>query len=281
MAAMQAGEMDWLEAPSPDLLSLAKGRADLTVSTLDRNGTCVLLRFNALHPPFDDVAVRRAVLHAVRQDDYMQAMVGPGRYRECKAFFPCGTPLSSGAGGEAMDGRLDAARAMLRASGYDGRKVVIISPSDQPLLPALGDVTADLLRRMGMAVDLVVTDWGTVLSRRASQKPPSEGGWNIFHTTAVSPEFSSPASHLALRGNGRAAWAGWPTDPEMEALRTRWFAAADPAAQRAAAADMERRAFDQVPYVPLGQIQQPTLFRTAVQDIMPASVPFFWNLRKG
>ncbi len=43
---------------------------------------------------------------------------------------------------------------------------------------------------------------------------------------------------------------------------------------------MEQEAFDQVPYVPLGQIQQPTLFRTAVRDIVPASAPFFWNLRK-
>jgi peptide/nickel transport system substrate-binding protein len=280
MAAMRAGEMDWLEAPSPDLLPLVAGRADLTVSTLDKNGTYVFLRFNSLHPPFDDVAVRRAVLHAVRQDDYMQAMVGPGRYRECKAFFPCGTPLSTGAGSEAMDERLDAARAMLKASGYDGRKVVVISLSDQPMLPALGDVTADLLKRLGMAVELVVTDWGTVLSRRASQKPPSEGGWNVFHTTAVSSEFISPASHLALRGNGRSAWPGWPTDPEMEELRTRWFAAPDPAAQRVIAAGMERRAFDQVPYVPLGQIQQPTLFRTAVRDIVPASAPFFWGLHK-
>ncbi len=54
-----------------------------------------------------------------------------------------------------MDGNLDAARAMLKASRYDGRKVVIISPSDQPLLAPLGEVTADLLKRLGMQVDLV------------------------------------------------------------------------------------------------------------------------------
>ena len=60
----------------------------------------------------------------------------------------------------------------------------------------------------------------------------------------------------------------------------RWFAAPDLAAQRIVAAEMERRAFDQVPYIPLGQIMQPTLFRTAVQGIVPASAPLFWNLRK-
>ena len=281
VAAMQTGQMDWLEAPTPDLLPLVAKQPGLTVSTLDPIGTYVLLRFNELYPPFDDVAVRRAVLHAVNQTDYLQAMVGdPARYRECKAFFPCGTPLSTGAGSAAMDGKLDEAKAMLKASRYDGRKVVVISPSDQPLLAPLGEVTADLLTRLGMTVDLVVTDWGTVLSRRASQKPPEDGGWNIFHTTAVAPEFMSPASHLALRGNGKAAWSGWPTDPKMEQLRTQWFAAPDLAAEREIAAAMEQEAFDQVPYVPLGQIKQPTLYRSGVTDIVPASAPFFWGLKK-
>ncbi len=281
IAAMQQGEMDWLESPTPDLLPVVAGRRDLVVTTLDPVGTYVLLRFNSLQPPFDDVAARRAVLHAVNQDDYMLAMVGdPKRYRECKAFFPCGTPLSSGVGSAAMDGKLDEARSILKASKYDGRKIVILSPSDQPLLSPLGAVTADLLTKIGMQVDLVSTDWGTLLARRASQKPVDEGGWNIFHTTAVAPEFMSPASHLALRGNGASAWAGWPTDAKIEALRTEWFGAPNLAVERTIAAEMEQRAFDQVPYVPLGQIQQPTLYNSAVQGIVSASAPLFWNLRK-
>ncbi len=281
IAALQTGQMDWLEAPSPDLLPLLARQADVTVSTLDPLGTYVLMRFNSLVPPFDDPAVRRAVLLAVNQDDYMQAMVGdPSRYRECKAFFPCGTPLSTGAGSDAMGGRLDAARAALKASAYDGAKVVVLSPSDQPLLAPLGPVTADLLGRIGMNVDLVVTDWGTLLARRASQKPASEGGWNIFHTTAVAAEFMSPASHLGLRGNGRAGWAGWFTDPALERLRTEWFAAGDGAAEQRLAAAMEREAFDAVPYVPLGQFQQPTAFRKTVTGLVAASAPFFWGLRK-
>ncbi len=281
IAAMQTEQMDWLEAPLPDLLPVIASQPDLKISTLDPVGTYVLMRFNDLFPPFDDVHVRRAVLHAVVQTDYLQAMVGdPARYRECKAFFPCGTPLSTGTGSSVMDGNMAEAKAVLKASSYDGRKVVIISPADQPLLGPLGDVTADLLKRLGMAVDLVATDWGSVVARRASQKPPEDGGWNIFHTTAVAPEFMSPASHLALRGNGRSGWAGWFSDPKMEALRTDWFAAPDMAAQRKMAGEMEQEGFDQVPYVPLGQIQQPTLYRTDVTDIVKAPAPFFWGLRK-
>jgi peptide/nickel transport system substrate-binding protein len=131
-----------------------------------------------------------------------------------------------------------------------------------------------------MQVDLVTTDWGTLLARRASQKPAEQGGWNIFHTTAVAPEFMSPASHLALRGSGKAGWAGWFSDPKMESLRDDWFAATDDAAQLRIAAAMEQEGFDQAPYVPLGQVRQPTVFRSTVSDIVPATAPLFWNLKK-
>jgi peptide/nickel transport system substrate-binding protein len=142
MSALRTGQVDWLEATSPDLLPLIAKNKDVTVTTLDPIGTYVLLRFNSLVPPFDDTAVRRAVLRAVRQEEYLQAMVGDSqRYSECKAFFPCGTPLSTGTGGAVMDGNIDEARALLKASRYDGRKVVILASADQPLLAPLGEVT--------------------------------------------------------------------------------------------------------------------------------------------
>ena len=281
VSALATGQVDWLENASADLLPILRRSNDIVVTTRDPLGIYVLLRFNALYPPFDDVRVRQAVLYALNQPDYLQAMVGdPSLFSECKAFFPCGTPLSTGAGGEAMEANLAKARDMLKASSYDGRPVVIISPTDMPFLAPLGEVTADLLRRLGMNVDLVSTDWGTVLARRASQKPPAEGGWNIFHTTAVAAEFMSPASHLALRGNGRAGWAGWFTDARLEELRTRWFAAEGEAAQKAIAAEMEREAFQSVPYVPVGTIQSPTAYRRNVQGVLPGTAPVFWNLRK-
>jgi len=281
VSALATGQVDWIENAPADLLPILRRARDVTITTRDPLGVYVLLRFNHLHPPFDDVRVRQAVLHAVNQPDYLQAMVGdPALFSECKAFFPCGTPLSTGAGGEAMEANLAKAREMLRASGYDGRKVVVISPTDMPFLAPMGDVTADLLKRLGMNVELVATDWGTVLARRASQRAPEEGGWNIFHTTAVAPEFMSPASHLALRGNGRAGWAGWFTDDRLESLRTEWFGAADEAAQKALAAAMEREAFATVPYVPIGTIQQPTAYRNTLQDVLPGTAPVFWNLRK-
>ena len=280
-AALQRGEVDWYEQPIGDLLPLLRRSRDIAVTTSTRSAAVALLRFNHLHPPFDNVRVRSAVLAAVNQPEYMQAMVGdPSIYRDCKAFFPCGTPMSSGTGNGAMLGNLDRARAMLRESGYAGQKVVIISPTDLAYVHALGLVTDDLLKRLGMTTEFIATDWGSVLTRRANMEPPDRGGWNIIHTTAVGVEFMSPAAHLALRGHGRAAWPGWPTNPTLEALRLEWIAATTVEAQRAIAARMEQEAFEAVPYVPLGQYTIPTALRRNLSGLAQSGAPFVWNLRK-
>ena len=280
-AALQRGEVDWYEQPIGDLLPVLRRSRDIEVTTYDPIGSVALLRFNHLYPPFDDVRVRRVVLAAVDQTEYMTAMVGdPTIFRECKAFFPCGTPMSTGAGGEAMVADLGRARAMLRESGYAGEKVVIISATDLAHVHAVGLITEHLLKGLGMNVEFVATDWGSVLARRANTEAPERGGWSIFHTTAVGVEFMSPAAHLALRGHGRAAWPGWPTNPTLEMLRQQWMNASSPDAQRATAARMEEEAFAAVPYVPLGQYQLPTALRRNVTGLTKASAPFVWNLRK-
>jgi peptide/nickel transport system substrate-binding protein len=68
--AMQAGEMDWWESPTFDLLSLLKNNADLRVPPPDPLGFMGCMRMNQAQPPFDNPALRRAVLAAINQDDY-------------------------------------------------------------------------------------------------------------------------------------------------------------------------------------------------------------------
>jgi peptide/nickel transport system substrate-binding protein len=248
---------------------------------VDPVGSILMLRFNHLQPPFNNPGIRRAVAMAVNQADYLQAVVGNREFfRECRSFFSCGTPLANDVGVEAMGANLDRARQMLREAGYANEPVVIISPTDIPANHQQGVVTQDLLRRMGMNVEFVATDWGTVLARRASRNPPAQGGWSIFHTWWVGPDLANPALHAPLRTHGAAAWPGWPTDEPLEALRSRFLVAATPAEQLDLARQIQARAFEVLPYVPIGQMWQPTAFRRNVQDMVPGPVPFFWSVRK-
>jgi peptide/nickel transport system substrate-binding protein len=280
-AALQTGEVDWYEQPAFDLMPLLQRARDVRIEQIDPVGSILMMRFNHLHPPFNNPAIRRAVQMAVNQRDYLEAVVGNSRYyRECKSFFSCGTPLASDEGTGAIGGDLERAKQMLREAGYANEPVIIISPTDIPANHAQSLVTQDLLKRLGMNVELVATDWGTVLARRANRNPPTQGGWNIFHTWWVGPDLANPALHAPLRTHGANAWPGWPTDATIEELRDRFLAAASPEEQKRIAVEIQKRAFEVVPYVTVGQMWQPTAFRRNVQDILPSPVPLMWNVRK-
>ena len=280
-AALQRGEVDWYEQPAYDLLPLLARNRDIVIDIIDPLGSLMMMRFNHLHPPFDKPAVRRAVLAAVNQDDYLAAVTGNPLYgRPCRSFFVCGTPTGQDQGVARMPGNLEAAKRALVEAGYASETVVIISPTDLPALHAMSLVTADLLGRLGMKVELVATDWGSVLARRGNRNPADRGGWSIFHTGWAAPDVATPVIHLPLRAHGAQAWAGWPTDPKLEELRDRFLDSKDAAEQTALVAQIQAQGFESVPFVPLGQTQAPTAYRRNVSGIARAPVPFFWGVSR-
>jgi peptide/nickel transport system substrate-binding protein len=189
--------------------------------------------------------------------------------------------MSTGAGGAAALGsNLDRARQMLREAGYAGEKVVLLAPADQPIAYNQSLVSVELLKKLGMSVDLVSTDWASFIGRRSNRGPVEQGGWSTFHTLWSGADVLNPALHPLLRSNGAAAWFGWPEDAVLEGLRDQWLATADAARQSALAAEIERRAFETVPYVPTGAIQQPMAFRRSLTGMVLAPVQFFWNMEK-
>jgi peptide/nickel transport system substrate-binding protein len=54
-------------------------------------------------------------------------------------------------------------------------------------------VQRDLFVRLGMEVEYVVSDWATLVQRRARREPPAQGGWNMFHTTWNGLDAINPA----------------------------------------------------------------------------------------
>src|SRR5258708_37695930 len=96
-AALQAGEVDWWEQPTPDWRpTLAKDRT-IVVQIDNPQGRESLMRMNHLQPPFNDVRIRRAVMMAVNQEDYMRTTFGDDTslWRTCLSEFPCGTPYET------------------------------------------------------------------------------------------------------------------------------------------------------------------------------------------
>jgi peptide/nickel transport system substrate-binding protein len=216
-AALQAGEVDWWEQVAADLRPVLRRHRDIVMERVDFGGLMAMLRLNHLHPPFDDPAIRRALLPAINQADFMTAAMGTDRalWNDGIGVFPNSSALANDEGIGVLSGprSFDAARSALRAAGYAGQPVVVPHPTDVVNNNALTLVAVDALRRAGLNAEGATSDWATVLQRRARQEPPGQGGWNALIVVFGGVDLGNPGQHPLLRANGRQAWFGWPTSP--------------------------------------------------------------------
>lgn len=283
-ALLLGGQADWLETPGAAQLPALRRNRALVVDQLDPLGSLAALRLNHLHPPFDNTAVRQAVMLAFDQADAMRAAWGSEEtlWRRLPGFFTPETPLFTEAGGEALAGPRDPERArrMIAEAGHAGARVVLLVPGDVAVLRAISQVTMVLLRELGFAVEAEVSDWATLVRRRAVRAPPSEGGWNAFHTWFSGVDTASPASYAALRASGQQAWFGWPEEPEIERLIDAWSDAETLPEQRRLAEEIQRRAFAHVMFVPAGMFYAPQAWRRSLTGLQKAPLPIFWGVAK-
>ena len=284
-AALENGEVDWWENPPNDLLPALARRRNIRIQENSRLGTLGTGVFNHLHPPFDKAAVRRIILEATSQTDFMTAAAGTDStlWRDGVGIFTPGTAMANDAGLDAIDGRkrraLPALRTALRDAGYRGERVVLMVASDQAVQVAQGAVALDVLKNLGIEVDYQMMDWGTLVQRRASKEPPDKGGWNMFITGWSGLDMTTPITNQTLRANGAKAWFGWPNLPGLQELIEAWLEAPDLTVQKRIAADLQRVAMDQVPYLPTGQYFARTASRTDLTGILLGQF-VFWNVRR-
>jgi len=283
-AALQRGEVDWWQIAEPDLVPLLKKTPGVAVGINNPLGTLGGLQFNHLHPPFNDVRARRAVQIALNQTDYMAAAFGEDStlWRTLPSFFTPNTPLYTEQGGEPLKGVRDygLARKLLAEAGYTNEPIVLLVATDVPFHKAWGEVTNDLLKRIGMTVQYTALDWGTVGQRRTRREKPSEGGWHIFDAGSPGDECTSPAGYAKLDASGDTAWFGWPKSDAVQAKISDWYSAPDLAAEKKIVGDLNQVAMEEVIYIPLGFWKNQQAWRTNLSGIVGAPFPAFWDVSK-
>jgi len=284
MAALHAGEIDWWELPPSDLVEqLARDR---NITVISQYATAMgILRFNHLHPPFSNVAVRRALLGAVDQAEAMTAVAGSDRtlWHDGIGLFPAGTPFANDAGIEVLRGPRDytVVRQALAGAGYNGETIVVVAPTDVQPIRALALVGTDQLRRGGMNVDLQEMEQAAANRKRQNQAAPDKGGWNAFFGLVDrSLPNTNPYGNPMIRADGLAAVNGWPTSPRIEALRAAWLDAGDLDEQRRICAELQMQMWQDVPYIPMGEYWQSTAYRRDLLDVLPGCFAVFWGIRR-
>jgi len=66
----------------------------------------------------------------------------------------------------------------------------------------------------------------------------------------------------------------------MEVLTRRFVETTDPQQQDALVLEIQKRAFDQVPYVPIGSFQIRKAYRKDLVGMVEGTAPYFWNVRR-
>jgi peptide/nickel transport system substrate-binding protein len=272
--ALQAGEVDWLENVSYDLVGQLAGNPDLTVRPTDPLGTQSYLRPNQLLPPFNNLKARQALLYMVDHDEYGQAIAGDKRfYTDCWAFTMCGSPYGSNAGAVKPD--LAKAKSLLQEAGYKGEPVTLLEPTNTPQFDSATLVTAAQLRKLGVAVDLVPMDYNLMIARRARKD-----GWNLYNSGNQAVDVASPMTNVYLASNCDKAAPGWPCDKTIEDLKDAFAAAATDEERKAIAEKIQLRAIETVPYVPVAQLKIITAYRKTLSNMLQSPIALYWNVEK-
>ncbi len=285
-AALVKGEVDLLDQPSLDNVPTIEKNPDIVIEKTFNAGVYGMLRPNHLLPPFNNLKARQALALMVDQREYAQAAYGGEQFWKdstpCFSLWICHTAFGTQVGSEPFrQQNIAKAKQLLAESGYKGEKVTLIGASDIGFLNALTLVTADNLKKIGINVDLQVMEWGNVVVRRGKKDPPEQGGWNIFHTTAGGASQSLPFANLGTLTGCDAAWFGWPCDQEAEKMRQQFLRATEPAQQKQIAEALHKRLWENtIPYIPVGQYDQPTIHRKNITGLLKASMMVWWNIEK-
>jgi len=281
--ALETGEVDYVEnVPNDYMAQLARNSA---IAVRAYPGFMGVVRFNHLYPPFNNMKMRQAVLAIADQRDYMAAMAGDAsNWRTCFSFYTCdGAEPDEDDGGILSSSRdLDRAKRLVAEAGYKGERVVLLDPADIPQLHTEALVTEEVLKKLGLNVDLATSEWGTTIKRLNVKEPSDQGGWNVFGTVFATYDMLNPATNRNLRAPGPSGYSipGWATDETIENLRRAWFAAENEAQRRDLADKIQRRAFEIALYLPIGQAVGHRAFRNSLTGIPDSPIPVLWNIDK-
>jgi len=224
-AAIQAGEVDWVNTVHQDLVDLLKSDPNLQVETSD-TGYRNWIRFNCGTEPFNNVELRRTVAASIDQTMFTQALLGKNAGPECLSIYQCGLPGVNELGADLMGGPkdFDALAARVKASGYNGEKVVMIIASDLPTVAPMGPLLVDTLQKIGINIEMQSMDLNTFVSRRASNDAAEDGGWSMFPFLTSTPVMVNPLSAVVARGLGAKGYPGNYEDAVLEADIENWIA---------------------------------------------------------
>ncbi|MDB6454189.1 ABC transporter substrate-binding protein [Falsirhodobacter sp. 20TX0035] len=230
------------------------------------------LNMNMKEGVLTDVRLRQAVANALNSNDLMAAAFDdPGFFTVNGALFPESSTWYSTAGMDIpAEGDMEHAQELLKEAGYDGTPLRILTTRQYEFNYKMAQVAEVYLEMAGFDVDLQVSDWATLTSRRGDL-----AAWDIFITNSVFPP--DPSMHNTFT----ASYPGWYETPGKDAALASYLSAVGEDAQKDAADALQTQFFTDMPIFKVGDFNSLSAASKKLQNLEPAVWPFFWNVSVG
>jgi peptide/nickel transport system substrate-binding protein len=208
LAALRAGQVDWVEVPPPDAIpALRQAGFQIVVRPYPHNWKYSL---NLSRPPWDNKLVRQAANYAVDREGICKSLLNGTCIAAIGEVYP-GHPWF---GNPKIRYEYNPAKAreLLKQAGYDGKakrvktSVLISTSGSGQMLPLpMNEFVQENFREVGIDLELIPIEWNalTQRSRQGFQHPDNAqlGGMNtsinfqepqsafvrFFHSTSIPP----------------------------------------------------------------------------------------------
>ncbi|WP_082523868.1 ABC transporter substrate-binding protein [Methylobacterium sp. Leaf399] len=255
IAALRAGQVDWIEAPAPDGIASLK-QAGFTITTGSYPHVWPwFYNIGAAASPLKDVRVRQALNYCIDREG-MTNFLG-GTAEPAVGWLKASDP-NFGAPANRYRFDPDKGRALLAAAGYGVGKPlafkVMISTSGsgqmQPL-PMNEFLQENLSQACGVAVSFIVSEWQVLFSSlRSSPDAPSLQGAMALNVSSPSSDPSVMARYFSSanippKGFNFEHWADAAFDAALKTLSE----SADPAEIATATRAAHERLVDDPPWL--------------------------------
>jgi ABC-type transport system substrate-binding protein len=225
LAALRAGQVDWIEVPPPDAIPSLK-EAGFQISLWPYPHTWPYILNVGEGSVFRDKRLRQALNYAIDRDALVKFLNGAAR--PSVGLYPPDNPYF-GQPTERYAYDPDRAKALLKEAGYGpdrpvkARVMISTSGSGQMLPLPMNEIIQQQVKPIGFDLDFDVVDWGTMLVvKRSAPSAPVAHGVDALNNSLG---FSDPASMFryfsktSMSPNG-INWGHF-SDPRVEDLLTR------------------------------------------------------------
>lgn len=266
--ALEKGELDLMRTipREPAVLERLKKNPQVQLKPINHLAW-MMLHMNVKVKPFDDVRLRRAIAHALNKREIVELAYG-GLGEPLDSLVPKGFFGHTEEGIPRYDYNPEKARRLLGEAGYPNGLKLKLDNMTSPNYQALGVVLKDQLAKVGIQLDLDVTD-------QTAWQAKITGGKTAFtlYLPARSPDPDIPLTqfwHSKSFPPGLNVSRYDKLDGMIETARREM----DEAKRRQTYVEIQKRLMEDLPSIPIAMVHFGALYRTGLKGV-PDSDPIW------